>query len=171
MVKNNPTIIIPREKIENKILLVRGMKVMLDKDIAKLYGVSTGVFNQAVKRNIKRFPEDFMFQLTKEEFVNWISQIVISNPAVKMGLRKCPYAFTEQGVAMLSSVLRSERAIQINIQIIRAFTKLREVLSNHKDLQRKIEEHDQQIKFIFESLKKMLNPPEPVKHKIGFRQT
>ncbi len=129
---------------------------------------STRVLNQAVRRNIRRFPDDFMFQLTKEEMNNWKSQIVISNP-IKMGLRKRPLAFTEQGVAMLSSVLNSDRAIQVNIQIMRAFTKLREVLATHKELQKKIEEHDRQIKFIFETLKRLLTPAlEESKKKIGF---
>jgi len=167
MKKKNLLIRIPQERIENKILLIRTKKVMLDRDLAELYGVETRVLNQAVRRNIKRFPDDFMFQLTIEEIKNWKSQIVISN-SIKMGLRKRPLAFTEQGVAMLSSVLNSERAIQVNIQIMRAFTKLREVLVTHSELKRKIEEHDQQIKFIFETLKKLLAPPETPKRKIGF---
>jgi hypothetical protein len=100
---------IPAEQIERAILVIRGQKIMLDRDLAELYGVPTGVLNQAVKRNLNRFLEDFMFQLSQEEFANWKSQIVISNPAAKMGLRKRPYAFTEQGVAMLSSVLHSDR--------------------------------------------------------------
>lgn len=140
---------------------------MLDRDLAELYGVETRILNQAVRRNTKRFPEDFMFQLTKEETINWISQIVTSN-SIKMGLRKRPLVFTEQGVAMLSSILNSERAIQINIQIMRAFTKLREVLATHKDLQRKIGEHDQQIRHIFQIIKQLLTPPKSPKKKIGF---
>lgn len=158
---------IPQERIENKIFLIRNQKVMLDRDLAELYDVATRTLNQAVRRNKKRFPADFMFQLTKEEMENWKSQIVISN-SIKMGLRKRPLAFTEQGVAMLSSVLNSERAIQINIQIMRAFIKLREVLATHKELQKKIEEHDQQIKEIFQIIKQLLTPPETPKRRIGF---
>src|SRR5580700_10334913 len=113
--------LIPAARIERAILLIRGHKVMLDRDLAELYGVPTGVLNQAVKRNRKRFPDDFMFQLSKEEMENWISQIVISNSTAKMGVRHRPYAFTEQGVATPSSVLNSERAIEVNIAIMRAF--------------------------------------------------
>ncbi|OGB88059.1 DNA-binding protein [candidate division WOR-1 bacterium RIFCSPLOWO2_02_FULL_46_20] len=160
---------VPQERIETKILLIRGQKVMLDRELAELYGVATRILNQAVRRNIKRFPEDFMFQLTKEETNNWKSQIVISK-SMKMGLRKMPLVFTEQGVAMLSSVLNSERAIQVNIQIMRVFTKLREVLATHKDLQRKIEGHDQQIRYIFQIIKRLLAPPKSPKKKIGFLQ-
>ena len=113
--------IIPAERIEKSILMMRGQKVMLDRDLAELYGVTTAALNQAVKRNSDRFPADFMFQLDREEFEDWISQIVISNPGLRMGARRRPLAFTEQGVAMLSSVLRSKRAIQVNIAIMRAF--------------------------------------------------
>lgn len=141
----------PIEIIENKIYVVRGQKIMLDSDLAWLYEVETRVLNQAVKRNIERFPEDFMFQLTKEEWENlkfqfgssklgekstWTSQIVIS----KKGDRKIPYAFTEHGVAMLSSVLRSKRAVAINIQIIRIFNKLRNLAVEHKDLREELNE-------------------------------
>ena len=166
-----------QKTIEKKILLLRGKKVMLDRDLAALYEVETRTLNQAVRRNIKRFPEDFMFQLSKEEFKNWKSQIVISN-SEKMGLRKLPSVFTEQGVAMLSSVLNSERAIMVNIQIMRAFTKLRELLATHKDLQRKIEtlegkykQHDKQFKVVFEAIRQLLEPPpvpEKPKRRIGF---
>ena len=144
-----------------------------DTTLAVLYGVETRVLNQAVKRNITRFPEDFMFQLTKEETENWKSQIVISNRE-KMGLRRRPYAFTEQGVAMLSSVLNSERAIQVNIQIMRAFIKLKEMLSTHKDLKQKIEEmekkYDYQFKIVFDAIKQLLEPPIEPKGKIGFQK-
>ena len=136
--KKTKEALIPQETIESKIFSIRGKRVMLDRDLSILYGVETRVLNQAVKRNITRFPEDFMFQLTKEEMENWKSQIVMSNRE-KMGLRRSPYAFTEQGVAMLSSVLNSERAIQVNIQIMRAFIKLKEMLSTHKALKQKIE--------------------------------
>lgn len=138
---------------------------MMDNDLAKLYGVTTGNLNKAVSRNLDRFPDDFMFQLSKAEFQNLMFQIGISSWG---GTRKFPRAFTEQGVAMLSSVLRSKRAIQVNIQIMRVFTKLREVLATHKDLQRKIEGHDDQIKYIFKILKQMLTPHETPKRKIGF---
>jgi len=159
---------VPREIIESKILLVRGKKVMLDRDLARLYRVPTRRLNEQVKRNIDRFPEDFMFQLTKEEFENWRSQIAISN-SEKMGLRRKPYAFTEQGVAMLSSVLNSKVAIQVNIQIMRTFTRLKEILMSHKDLQRKIEnmerKYDQQFKVVFDAIKQLLISPEKSKGK------
>src|SRR5690348_8325474 len=119
---------VPSQPIERQIHLVRGQKVMFDADLAALYGVTTSALNQAVRRNIKRFPGDFAFQLSKEELANWRSQIVTSNPATKMGLRRPPYVFTELGVAMLSSVLRSERAVQMNILIMRAFVRLRELI-------------------------------------------
>jgi len=153
--------VVHEDLIVEKIYLIRGQKVMLDRDLAELYGVETRVLNQAVRRNMKRFPEDFMFQLTKEEMGNWMSQFVTSNRE-KMGLRKLPLVFTEQGVAMLSSVLSSDRAIQVNIRIIRVFTKLRTILESHKEilfkieqLQQKDSEHDEQIIVIFEYLKKL----------------
>jgi hypothetical protein len=166
--------LIPAERIEKAILLVRGHKVMLDRDLAELYGVPTKVLNQAVRRNSKRFPVDFMFQLTKPEFEDWRSQIVTSNPGAKMGLRRRPYAFTEQGVAMLSSVLNSDRAIQVNIAIMRAFVRLREILATHKDLARKLEElekkYDAQFKVVFEAIRQLMAPPpQPAKKgRIGF---
>jgi len=163
--------IIPQEVIETKIIFIRGKKVMLDRDLAYLYGVETRALNQAVRRNIARFPEDFMFQLTSDEMKIWKSQIVISNKE-KMGLRRRPYAFTENGVAMLSSVLNSERAIKVNIQIMRTFTKLREMLMTHKDLKEKIEamekKYDYQFKIVFEAIKELLEPPVKAKKKIGF---
>ena len=152
-------IVIPDEAIINKTYLIRGIKVMVDRDIADLYGVETRVPNQAVRRNEKRFPKDFMFQMTKEEMEDWKSQIVISNN-VKMGLRKPPLVFTEQGVAMLSSVLNSDQAIMVNIRIIRVFTKMRELLSANKEIlekpeqiERKDVEQDDKIMLIFEYLK------------------
>jgi hypothetical protein len=171
-------LIIPSERIVSKIYVIRNKKVMLDRDIAELYGVSTRELNQAVKRNIKRFPADFMFQLDKQEFENWKSQIVISN-SLKMGLRKRPLAFTEGGVAMLSGVLNSERAINVNIQIIRTFIKIRELLSTNEALQRKImqmeRKYDTKIKKIFDILHLLLadeNKPVPdggqAKKEIGF---
>ncbi|MBU2568160.1 MAG: ORF6N domain-containing protein [Elusimicrobia bacterium] len=157
--------LIPQEVIENKILLIRRQKVMLDRDIAKLYGVQTRQLTRQLRRNIERFPADFMFRLTKEEFDNLKCQFGTSSWG---GTRKLPYAFTEHGIAMLSSVLRSKRAIQVNIQIIRAFIKLRRVLATHKDILRKIQEHDHQIKRIFEILKGLLGTPGKPKHRIGF---
>ena len=149
--------------------MIRGKKVMIDQDLAVLYSVETKILIQAVKRNIKRFPEDFMFQLTKTEFINLRSQIVTSSWG---GRRYSPYAFTEQGVAMLSSVLNSERAIQVNIQIIRTFTQLRELLSTHKDLREKIEnmekKYDKQLREIFEAIKYLLTEETKPKEPIGF---
>lgn len=164
--------IIPAERIEQAICLIRGQKVMLDRDLSALYAVETRALVQAVKRNINRFPEDFMFQLTQEEFEHWRSQIVMSNPAAKMALRRAPYAFTEQGVAMLSSVLRSERAVQVNVEIMRAFVKLREILGSHKDLARKLtaleKKYDQQFKVVFDAIRQLMTPPETAKRQMGF---
>ncbi len=171
------------EVLATKILEIRGKKVMLDRDLAKLYGVKTKRLNEQVKRNKKRFPDDFMFQLTEEEInfsrsqfatLNLRSQFVTSKQG--KNIKYLPYAFTEQGVAMLSSVLNSERAIQVNILIMRAFTKLREILLTHKELSVKIEalekkyaEHDKTIKDIFEAIRRLLElPREEPKRKIGF---
>ena len=169
--------VIPLEIIEKKIYLIRGIKVMLDSDLAFLYQVPTKVLIQAMKRNLKRFPIDFMFQLSQKEFTNWRSQIVTSNPTSKMGLRRPPYVFTEQGVAMLSSVLKSDRAIQVNIAVVRAFIKLRELLATHKDLILEINKikkeqkgQNQKIKSIIGVIGQMLNPPvNENKEPIGFR--
>ena len=164
--------IIPQESIESKIFSIRGKRVMFDRDLANLYQVETKVLNQAVKRNIQRFPEDFMFQITKEEFNSLRSHFV----TLKRGQHRkyLPYVFTEQGVAMLSSVLNSERAIQVNIQIMRAFIKLKEMLSTHKDLKQKIEEmekkYDYQFKIVFDAIKQLLEPPIEPKGKIGFQK-
>jgi hypothetical protein len=153
--------LLPDELIINKIILLRDQKVLIDRDLAELYGVETRILNQAVKRNLKRFPDDFMFQMTKEEFEIWKSQIVISNRD-RMGLRKPPFVFTEQGVAMLSSVLNSDIAILVNIQIMRVFTKMRALLDSHKEILRKLEsiekkdiEQDEKILLIFEYLKQL----------------
>ena|SRR5664280_440136 len=153
--------LLPDELIINKIILIRDQKVLVDRDLANLYGVETRVLNQAVKRNIKRFPDDFMFQMTSEEMNIWKSQIVISNND-RMGLRKPPFVFTEQGVAMLSSVLNSDTAILVNVQIMRVFTKLRRLLDSHKEILRKLEsiekkdiEQDEKILLIFEYLKQL----------------
>ncbi len=170
---NKSLIEIPIERIEESIFLIRRHKVMLDRDLARLYGVDTKVLNQSVKRNIKRFPDDFMFQLSAEEFKNWRSQIVTSNKE-KMGLRRRPYAFTEQGVAMLSSVLNSDRAIEVNIEIMRAFVRLRKMLESHKELAQKIEKlekkYDEQFRIVFDAIRALMTQPEPKKKKkeIGF---
>ena len=166
--------LIPLETIERRILLIRGQKVMLDRDLAELYEVETRALVQAVKRNNARFPSDFIFQLTKAELENWRSQIVISNPTARMGLRRRPYAFTEHGIAMLSSVLNSERAIQVNVQIIRAFIRLRQLLASHEDLARKLnaleKKYDAQFKVVFDAIRQLMEPPPPKpKRQIGFR--
>ena len=169
MAKSRTTAVaIPIERIARCVYLIRGQKVMLDYDLADLYGVPTKVLNQAVKRNIERFPDDFMFQFSKDEMENWRSQFVTSNPAAKMGLRRPPYAFTELGVAMLSTVLRSPRAIQINITIMRTFVRLREMLATNADLARKVGQHDRQIAILFDHVGKLLAPPKSKKHPIGF---
>jgi hypothetical protein len=158
---------IPTETIARKILLLRNRKVMLDRDLAELYGVKTKVLKQAVKRNIDRFPEDFMFVLTKDEFEDWRSQFVTSNQD-KMGLRYKPMAFSELGVAMLSSILNSKRAIQINIQIMRAFVRINQILSTNKEVRHKIEEHDKKINALFDVVNQLLAIPEPKPKKYGF---
>ncbi len=146
---------------------------MADRDLALLYGVTTKVFNQTVKRNIARFPSDFMFQLNEEELKNWRSQIVTSNRE-KMGIRYKPHVFTEQGVAMLSSVLKSERAIMVNIQIIRTFSKLREMVEESDTLRRKLEimekQYDEQFKVVFDALKRLLEDKDQPIEQIGFRE-
>jgi hypothetical protein len=165
--------LIPEEIIGRKIFLLRGQKVMLSNHLAGLYGVETRVLIQAVKRNIERFPEDFMFQLTNDETNILVSQNVI--PSIRTLGGHLPYAFTEQGVAMLSSMLRSKKAILVNIAIMRAFVKLRRILSTHKDLvyklrelERKIEKHDADIKDIFEAIRQLMKPSEKPKRRIGF---
>ncbi|RJR20595.1 MAG: ORF6N domain-containing protein [Nitrospiraceae bacterium] len=167
--------IIPQEIIENKIYLIRGQKVMLDSDLAELYGVETSNLNKSVKRNSDRFPQDFMFQLMKEEAASLRFQIGMSKTEGRGGRRYRPYAFTEQGVAMLSSVLRSKRAIHMNIAIMRVFVKLKEILSTHKELagklselENKIERHNEEIKLIFDAIRQLMAPPGPNKKKIGF---
>ena len=160
----------PMERVEKRIILIRGQKVMLSTDLAELYEVEARTLVQAVKRNIGRFPPDFMFHLTREEFADLKSQIVISSWG---GMRRgTPYAFTEQGVAMLSSVLRSERAVQVNIAIMRAFVQLREMLSSHADLARKLEEmekkYDSQFKVVFDAIRQLMKPADEPKRKIGF---
>ncbi len=165
------TNILTSERIERSILLIRGHKVMLDADLAELYGVETRALLQAVSRNQKRFPEDFMFQMSKEEYELLRSQIVISKKG-RGGRRYLPYVFTEQGVAMLSSVLRSERAVQVNIEIMRAFVRLRKLVATHKYLARKLEtlekRYDAQFKVVFDAIRELMAPPTPKKRKIGF---
>ena len=164
--------LIPVDRIEKIILLVRGQKVILDADLAGLYGVETRVLVQAVKRNLERFPEDFMFQLSREEFAVLRSQSVTSSDWG--GRRYPPYAFTEQGVAMLSSVLRSRRAVQVNIEIMRAFIRLRQMLASHAELARKLDalekKYDAQFKDVFEAIRQLMAPPEPKRRAIGFRK-
>ena len=158
------------ERIERRIFLLRGQKVMLSPDLAQLYDVEPRALVQAVKRNVERFPADFMFQLDDEEFHSLKSQIVTSSWG---GLRRAaPYAFTEQGVAMLSSVLRSKRAIQVNIEIMRAFVRLRRLLASHADLARKLDQlerkYDAQFKIVFDAIRELMTPPEPHRRRIGF---
>ena len=187
---------ISEEIVINKILFIRGKKVMLDRDLAEMYGVLTKRLNEQVKRNIKRFPSDFMFQLTKEEAENLISQNAISSSKIKTknlksqiatssygGTRKLPYAFTEQGVAMLSSVLNSDTAIDVNIKIIRIFTKMRELLLDNKDILLKLEQlerkvskqdikvnkHEREMEMIFSAIKELLNPTTTKREPIGFK--
>jgi phage regulator Rha-like protein len=166
--------ILPDEVIINKIYLIRDQKVMLDKDLAEMYGIDTKVLKQAVKRNAERFPKDFMFTLTQKEFQHLRSQIVTSSWG---GIRYLPTAFTEQGVAMLSGVLNSPVAVQVHIQIIRIFTKMKEMLLTNKDILLKLEKMEKDVKenkediaMIFEALKQLLNPPQPKRKMIGFNR-
>ncbi|MDQ1284232.1 MAG: hypothetical protein QG620_580 [Patescibacteria group bacterium] len=172
MSKNKSLSVLPDERIINQIYMIRGKKVMFDRDLAELYGVESRTLNQAVKRNAERFPEDFMFKLSKEEMEIWKSQIVISKRDIK-GLRKPFSVFTEQGVAMLSSVLKSKRAIAVNIQIMRTFTKIREMLLTHKNLQEKIEKlekkYDANFKVVFQAIARLIKEDAVPKDKIGFR--
>jgi len=161
---------IPAERIESRIYLLRGHKVMLSPDLAELYEVEPRALVQAVKRNIERFPADFMFQLSQEEFDNLKSQIVISSWG---GVRRAtPYAFTEQGVAMLSSVLRSKRAVLVNVEIMRAFVRLRQILVAHVELARKLaaleKNYDAQFKVVFDAIRELMTPPAGKKRPIGF---
>ena len=168
------TKIVPIESIVSKIVFLRGEKVLLDRDLAELYGVETGALNRAVKRNSERFPKDFMFQLSAEEAELLRCQIGISKVG-RGGRRYLPYAFTEQGVAMLSSVLKSRQAIEVNIAIMRAFVQLRKMIASHDKLARKLaeleqhlEDHDEQIQAIFEAIRQLMAPPEGPRKRIGF---
>jgi hypothetical protein len=161
---------IPLETLHRRIYVIRNHNVMLDQDLAALYGVGTKVLNQAVSRNMGRFPDDFMFRLTHEEFATLKSQIVTSRWG---GRRYSPYAFTEQGVAMLSTVLRSEQAIQVNVAIMRAFVRMREVMISHKDLAQRIDDmerkYDSQFKVVFDAIRRLMEPPVPSKKRsIGY---
>jgi hypothetical protein len=170
-------LIIPEEIIMNKIFFIRKQKVMIDRDLAVLYQVETRVLKQAVRRNINRFPQDFMFEMSKEEFANWRSQIVISN-SDQIGLRYLPFCFTEQGVAMLSSVLNSERAINVNIQIIRIFTRIRQMFIDNADLRleietikTKVDNQDKNMEVVFRYLDELIErKAKPLTRKrIGFK--
>ncbi len=162
--------IVPIERVTEKIYLIRGVRVMLNRDLAELYGVETKVFKQAEKRNINRFPDDFMFELTKDEFRNWRSQFVTSK-SDKIDLRYKPMVFTEQGVAMLSSVLRSKRAIKGNIQIMRVFIKLRQMYISHENLKQKIiameRKYDKQFQIVFEAIKQLESVSKIADHAQG----
>ena len=162
--------IVPIDLIEQKIYLMRGQKVMLDKDLASLYGVKPIRLREQVKRNIKRFPEDFMFQLNEKEINIMVSQNAIPSRKYLGGHQ--PYVFTEQGVAMLSSVLNSERGVEVNIHIMRAFVKLREMIASNKELAKKLnkleKKYDAQFRVVFDAIRQLMTPPEPKKRKIGF---
>lgn len=169
-------IAVPVERIENRILIIRGHKVLLDADLAALYGVETRVLNQAVKRNRERFPSDFMFQLSARELEAWRSHFVMSNPGARMGLRRAPFAFTEHGALMAATVLNSTRAVETSLYVVRAFVSLRQFLATHKDLARRLEahekkltSHDQAIAGLFNTIRQLMAPPEPPKRRpIGF---
>jgi len=169
-------IALAEEAIISKIYLIRCQKVMIDRDLAELYAVETKRLKEAVRRNITRFPSDFLFEMNKEEFEDWRTQNATSKED-KQGLRYAPFCFTEPGVTMLSCVLNSERAIAVNIQVIRVFAKMREMLLTHKDILLKLEQierkmagHDEDIQLIFKYLKQLLNPPQEPRPRIGFRR-
>lgn len=163
--------IIPQEILEQKIFLIRKQKVMMDRDLAELYGVETKALTRAVRRNIDRFPEDFMFELTKEEYSAILRRQFGTLEQGKYS-KYLPFVFTENGIAMLSSVLRSKTAIHVNIQIMRTFTKLRELMATHKDLKTKIDQmeqkYDSQFRVVFQAIKQLIEPPQKKKKKIGF---
>ncbi len=163
---------IPKDAIQQAIILLRGQKVILDRDLAALYGVPTKALKQAVKRNAGRFPDDFMFVLEAQEVATLRSQFVTSKPERRGGTQYAPMAFTEQGVAMLSSVLNSERAIHVNIAIMRAFVQLRRLLETHADLARELaaleQKYDAQFQAVFDAIRQLMAPPEPPRKQIGF---
>ena len=163
------------EVIINKIYLIRDKKVIIDRDLAELFEVETKRLKEAVRRNPRKFPKDFMFEMNTKEFENWRTQNATSK-VDKQGLRYAPFCFTEQGVTMLACILSSDRAIEMNIQIIRIFTKMKEILSTNKDvllqmqkIENKLTAHDEDIKTIFEVLKKLINPPQEPRKRIGFK--
>ena len=162
---------VPMERVEQAIYLIRGQKVMLDRDLAALYAVETRVLNQAVKRNEKRFPSDFMFELTREEIMR-VSQFVIPSGTPDIKYSNRVFAFTEQGVAMLSGVLKSPRAVEVNIAIMRTFVKLRQMLESDEELSRRLNEleskYDEQFRMVFDAIRELMSPPEPKKKPIGF---
>jgi phage regulator Rha-like protein len=162
--------LVPIERIERAIIVVRGEKVMLDSELAEIYGVETKILNQAVKRNASRFPSDFMFQMTHVELANLRSQIVTSS--LYGGRRYLPYAFTEHGALMLANVLNSERAAQTSVQVVRAFVKLRQMLASNAELARKLaameKKYDAQFKVVFDAIRQLMSPPEKPKREIGF---
>jgi hypothetical protein len=180
IIKNmSEKLIIPDEIITTKIYLIRDQKVMIDRDLAELYGVETKYLKRQVKRNIERFPEDFMFEMSKEEFQNWRSQFGTSNSSDKMGLRYAPYVFTEQGVAMLSSVLNSPRAIAVNIRIIRVFTKMRTMLTDNlslkldvEEIKKKLSNQSKNIELVFSYLDELIEKKdnEKPRTKIGYKK-
>ena len=170
----NTNAMVPAEGIESRILLIRGHKVMLDSDLAELYGVTTKRLNEQVKRNRERFPEDFMFQLSEEESGSLRSQFATSSPR-RGGRRYRPYAFTEHGAIMAASVLNSARAVEVSVYVVRAFVKLREMLASHQELaqklaelEQKIEAHDEDITTLFEAIRQLMEPPEKSPKQIGF---
>jgi hypothetical protein len=170
MARKQGIAVIPVERIESRIFLVRGLKVMLDMDLAEVYGVATKRLNQQVRRNIERFPQDFMFELSNEEVTNLRLQIATANWAMR---RSAPLAFTEHGALMVASVLNTPRAIQTSIEVVRAFQRLREMLANHAELRRKLlameRKYDSQFQEVFEAIRELSAPPPPTKkHKLGF---
>jgi len=169
--KKTPQQLVPTEVVERRIFVIRGQKVILDNHLAELYEVPTYRLNEAVKRNRRRFPADFMFQITRREAESLTSQTAMSKPG-RGGRRTLPYVFTEQGVAMLSTVLNSERAITVNIAIMRAFVRLRELIATHKDLAERIatleKKYDRQFRVVFEILDELMAPRDPPKRPIGF---
>ncbi len=164
--------VIPMERIERAILSIRGEKVMLDSDLAELYGVETRVLNQAVKRNVDRFPEDFMFQLTTIEVVNMNRSQLVTGSQKHRDPRFPPYVFTEHGALMLANVLNSERAAQTSVQVVRAFVRLRQMLASNAELALKLEalekKYDRQFKIVFDTIRQLMSPPEPKRREIGF---